>query len=159
MAAGAAIDIYGKLKSGSAQRRAADNRATALKSLAERKMSKARQQSELTLTEGGMAQTSQLTSLLGKGISENASFVGSSLDEISKRAQFQANQTMSDANFESQSLLSDAADVSKEGRDAQRAGVYGSISSILGAGSSYLQGKYGKDAFSKALSTNYTKGG
>lgn len=157
LAASAAVEVYGKLKSGSAQRRAADNRATALAGQARKRLAQGKQQSELIDAQGGAAKTSALAAGLGAGRSEYSTSISSSLDEITNRAKYEADQAMSTAQEEANAILSDSRDISQEGRYAQEAAAYSTTGTLLNAGAGYLEGKYGKDAYSKVFGTNYTK--
>lgn len=147
LAAGTALSIAGQLGKGSAERKAADQRATALRAAASRRIEKGKQQAQATVAEGGASQTSELSSMLGRGVSRQASIVNQSLDEISNRAQFAANQAISDANEEAKAMQEDASAVSEQGRQAQKMAIVGSAGSLLGGYTDYLEGKYGKDAY------------
>jgi hypothetical protein len=147
MAAGTALEVYGTLKSGSAARRAADNRATALKAQATRRLQQGKQQSEMILSQGGMSQTSELSSQLGRGISREDVASGGSLLEIAERARFSSDQALEQARLDSESLMNDSYATSQEGRDAQQASLFSAGGSILKQGGKYLEGRYGQDAY------------
>lgn len=137
LAGAVAVDVYGKLKSGSEARRGADNRATALNAQAVRRRAQGKQQSDILLAQGGANQTSEASAMIGKGVSERSSIMGQSLDEIANRAKFASDQALEQAQADAESLIADAEVVSQEGRYMQEAAAYGSASSILKGGASF----------------------
>lgn len=147
-AAGTALEIGSKLGAASSARKAADLRATALKKAAERRLAQGKQISEQKITEGGMAQTSFMASALSRGGDRQSLIQDLSLDEIAKRAKYESDMALSDAQLESEAMLGEAQAVSAQGRSAQKEALISSIGSILGLGASYYGGRYGKDAAS-----------
>lgn len=147
-AAGTALEVAGKFKSASAQRRAADNKATALKLAAQKRLEKGSQQSQQSLLQGEVNKTSFASSFLTRGGSREMLAQDISLDEITKRAKFESDQAMQDARMEADAILSDASDIVAQSREAQKTATYSSIGSILSLGAQYQQGKSGKDAAS-----------
>lgn len=145
-AAGTALDVYGKMKSASAQRRAADNRATALKQRADLRLKKGKQQSEQSLLEGEMAKTSFASNFLSRGGSRESLAQDISLDEIARRFKFESDQALEDARLDAEAMISDAGDLVSESRAGQKAAIYGSLGSILSLGAKYREGRYGQDA-------------
>jgi hypothetical protein len=144
--AGTAMDVAGKIGEASAGRRLADKKATALRSAAQRRLAQGEQMSGAKLVEGGMNQTSQLASFLSSGGSRQALISDLSLDEIAKRAKFEADQAISDAKYEADMLMSDANDIVKDSRNAQRTATISAGGSLLSLGSQYYQGRYGNNA-------------
>lgn len=147
MAAATAIKVGSDIAQGSATRRAADNRATALRDYAQKKLAKGKQEAELARLTGAANRTTTAADMLGRGVSRNDSIVGQSLEEITNRAEFTANQALTDAQNEYDATLSDAADISRQGRDAQKAAAWSAGGTILSNYSGYLQSKYREDAF------------
>jgi hypothetical protein len=145
-ALGTAMDVAGKIGEASAGRRVADNRAEALKKAAQRRLEQGKIISANKLVEGGMNQTSQLSSMLSRGV-DRASLVSDlSLDEIAKRAQFESGQAMQEAQDEYNTMMSEANSTIQNSRDAQKAALWGAGGSLLSLGSKYYTGRYGADA-------------
>lgn len=130
-AVGGGLGAIGDFASGSAARRAADNRATALKAAASRRLEQGKQQADILKAQGQMSQTSEFSSQLGRGISREDVFAGGSLMEIANRAKFASDQALEQSQIDANSILQDAQAVEQEGRNAQEAGVYKGIGSIL----------------------------
>lgn len=147
LGAGTALNVMGQMSAADAQERAANKRAAALQLAAEKRLTKGKQEADLALAQGGANQTSAFSSMLSRGVSRNASVVGQSLEEISNRAKFAADQAISDAQAEAQAMLEDAGAITDQGRQARTAAAYGVAGTILGSGASYLQGRYGKAAY------------
>lgn len=149
-AVGTAMDVAGKIGEASAGRRAADNRAEALKKAAQRRLEQGKTISANKLVEGGMNQTSQLASFLSRGGSRQALTSDLSLDEIAKRAQFESGQAMQEAQDEYNTMMAEANSTIQNSRDAQKAALWGAGGSILSLGAKYYSGRYGADAASSA---------
>lgn len=147
LAAGStALNIASGFAEASSARRSMDNKATALKQAANRRLEKGRQEKELLIAKGGADQTSYFANMLSSGGDRRAMATDLSLDEISNRAKFAADQAMADAQYEADNMIADANAYSQQGRDAQKSAWIGATSSILGLGSSYMGAKYGNDA-------------
>ncbi len=127
--------------SAKANKKEAAKRAAAMRERARFRLQKGRDESELILGQAGANQTSQAAGLLSRGVSERASIVNQSLDEIAKRAQFASNQALSDAQYEANLITSDAEDTMSNARDAQRAEYIGQAGTILSMYGKYYDNK------------------
>ena len=147
LAAGTALSVGGQLGAASANRRAADNRATALRAQAAKRLAKGKLEAGILESQGKMDQTSYAASRLSSGTDRETLAQDTSLDAISNRAKFAADQAISEAQNDAQSMMEDATAIGEQGRAAQKNALYGAAGSILGGYSSYLEGKYGKAAY------------
>ena len=143
-----ASSVAGQFGAASSARRAADNRATALKAQASRRLDQGKMLSEQKLLEGGMNQTSYASDFISRGGDRRFLTADNlSLTELANRAKFESDQALADAQLESDMILSDATDIVRQSRDAQKSAFLSSFGSIMQSGSSYLQGKYGKNTY------------
>jgi hypothetical protein len=142
--AGGTLGAIGGILEGNAAKKAAASKATALKLQASRRTLQGKSQSEALLAQGGADQTSEFASMMGRGVSRNASVMDMSLDEIHNRAEFASNQALEQARLDSEAIISDASAVEQQGKDAYTSALIGVGSSILSSGGKYLEAKYGK---------------
>ena len=143
-AAGAGIGLGLDLMASNAAKKQAAARAQALQKKAQARRAMGQQEADLARVQGQTNSTSEFTSMLGRGVSRNASAVGDSLSEITNRAEYAANQALASAEADAQAYLSDSADVMSNSRDAQRADQINMATSILGTGAGLYNAKYGK---------------
>jgi hypothetical protein len=127
----------------------ANAKAAALQLQANRRLKQGKDQSAAIIAEGGATQTSEFASMLGRGVSRNASIVNQSLDEIANRAEFASNQALESARLDAESIQQDRASIYADMNDSINARNISSFGSILGSGMSmYSTRAQNRDAMS-----------
>lgn len=130
--AGTALSVGGSLYGASNARREADNRATALKAAASRRLLKGGQEAGLLRTQAKMDQTSYATNRLSSGTDRETLAQDTSLGAITNRADFMATQALSDAQFDAEQMMTEGSQYQSQAKNATTASWINAGSSILG---------------------------
>lgn len=142
LAAATGLQLAGQYMQGQAEKSANKARARALQAQAERRLRKGRMEADLITAQGGRDQTSLLASSLSEGSSRRAVAESGSLEEIARRAKFEADMALEDAQYEAQTLREDAQMTTAQNK-------YIDIATLLGGGATILSNKYNYDVAKK----------